>query len=221
MFLVIYMMSFAKFGNSVKDSVLESLETSTLQHFSALLVAIQLGLSSAVSNSALYQNLEDNMEIPKGIVSKYYFYYTIKIYIADFNKKRCVLRTFLTLLALLLAESVPKFELVMSLIGATLTGPLMFIFPPLIYVKLLSMKNNEYDVITMDIVLHPAKVSNSVNYKDRFKLETSKKLEICFCIFIVVAGCIGTVATTYANISDALKCTSFSQPCIYNIFSFI
>lgn len=35
-----------------------------------------------------------------------------------------------------LGESVPRFDLVMGLVGSTLTGPLMFIFPPLFFLKL-------------------------------------------------------------------------------------
>lgn len=35
-----------------------------------------------------------------------------------------------------LGESVPRFDLVMGLVGSTLTGPLMFVFPPLFFLRL-------------------------------------------------------------------------------------
>lgn len=39
-------------------------------------------------------------------------------------------------MAVFLGESVPRFDVVMGLVGSTLTGPLMFIFPPLFFLKL-------------------------------------------------------------------------------------
>lgn len=45
-------------------------------------------------------------------------------------------------MAVFLGESVPRFDLVMGLVGSTLTGPLMFIFPPLFFLRLCYMKSN-------------------------------------------------------------------------------
>lgn len=44
-------------------------------------------------------------------------------------------------MAVFLGESVPRFDLVMGLVGSTLTGPLMFIFPPLFFLRLCYMKS--------------------------------------------------------------------------------
>jgi vesicular inhibitory amino acid transporter len=46
------------------------------------------------------------------------------------------MRSAVVFLGVALGESVPRFDIVMSLIGGTLTGPLIFILPPLIYSKL-------------------------------------------------------------------------------------
>lgn len=45
--------------------------------------------------------------------------------------------------AVFLAETVPRFDLVMGLVGSTLTGPLMFIFPPLFFLKLCYLKSKK------------------------------------------------------------------------------
>lgn len=58
----------------------------------------------------------------------------------DFTWKRCVVRSSVILLAVLLGEAVPRFDLVMGLIGGALTGPLMFILPPLFYARLRAMQ---------------------------------------------------------------------------------
>ncbi|KRT85562.1 Amino acid transporter, partial [Oryctes borbonicus] len=144
MFLVVYVLAYTKFSINVNNSILESLPTSTLFHLGVLMVAFQLCLSLGISNSALYQNLEDYVGISK-----------------EFNYHRCLLRTVLTVVAIVSAECVPEFDLVMSVIGGTLTGPLVFIFPPLIYLKLLSMEGawSKEHAIKLNIVEHPAKVA--------------------------------------------------------------
>ncbi|KAG7300815.1 hypothetical protein JYU34_015150 [Plutella xylostella] len=52
-----------------------------------------------------------------------------------------MLRSGIVALAVFLGEAVPRFDVVMGLVGSTLTGPLMFIFPPLFFLKLSYMKN--------------------------------------------------------------------------------
>ncbi|CAG5055406.1 unnamed protein product [Parnassius apollo] len=59
-----------------------------------------------------------------------------------FCLQRCLLRSSIVALAVFLGESVPRFDLVMGLVGSTLTGPLMFIFPPLFFIKLCYLKSN-------------------------------------------------------------------------------
>lgn len=51
------------------------------------------------------------------------------------------MRSSIVALAVFLGESVPRFDLVMGLVGSTLTGPLMFIFPPLFFLKLCYLKS--------------------------------------------------------------------------------
>ncbi|RZF42776.1 hypothetical protein LSTR_LSTR016697 [Laodelphax striatellus] len=44
------------------------------------------------------------------------------------------------ILSLALAEMVPRFDLIMGLIGGTFMGPLMFVLPPLFYARLRAME---------------------------------------------------------------------------------
>ncbi|KAJ8955546.1 hypothetical protein NQ318_001376, partial [Aromia moschata] len=111
------------YGTATRTSILEMLPTTTVLHVAAALTTAQLCLTSVVSNNALYQHMEDCLCISR-----------------EFNSKRCVLRSILNLLAILLAESVPRFDIVMSFIGGTLTGPLIFTLPPLFYIKVLELQ---------------------------------------------------------------------------------
>jgi len=64
-------------------------------------------------------------------------------YFLEFNKKRCILRSCLVMALVVLGELVPRFDLIMGLIGGSLTGPLMFILPPIIYYKLKKMQQQQ------------------------------------------------------------------------------
>lgn len=55
---------------------------------------------------------------------------------AGFGRKRCLLRTAVMMITVLLAEAIPRFDLIMGLIGGALMGQLMFIYPPLMYRRL-------------------------------------------------------------------------------------
>lgn len=63
----------------------------------------------------------------------------VLVLLADFSWRRCALRSSLVAVMVLLGEAVPRFDLVMGLIGGSLTGPLMFVLPPLFYARLRRM----------------------------------------------------------------------------------
>lgn len=112
-----------RYGIFTTANVLESLPRSWDLYLIILLVTLQLCLSSAVGSSALFQHIEDLLGASR-----------------DFSFKRCVIRSALVALAVILGELLPRFDVVMGLIGGTLTGPLIFILPPLFYTKILKME---------------------------------------------------------------------------------
>lgn len=50
------------------------------------------------------------------------------------------MRSILVALAVLIGELVPRFDLIMGIIGGTLTGPLVFVLPPLFYAKIVRLE---------------------------------------------------------------------------------
>uniref|UniRef100_A0A1B0GJI0 Putative amino acid transporter n=1 Tax=Lutzomyia longipalpis TaxID=7200 RepID=A0A1B0GJI0_LUTLO len=105
-----------KYGASVTPNILEILPQSWTLYVIIFLVTIQLCISSAIGNSALFQHIEDILSASR-----------------DFTLKRCLIRSFLVGLAVIIGELLPRFDMVMGLIGGTLTGPLIFILPPLFF----------------------------------------------------------------------------------------
>lgn len=82
---------------------------------------------------------------------------------ADFNWKRCTLRSIIIALAVMIAELVPQFDLVMGIIGGTLTGPLIFILPPLFYHRLIRMERHFDERNEHNDTLNPL---NGTNFGD-------------------------------------------------------
>ncbi|XP_026750638.2 uncharacterized protein LOC113511220 [Galleria mellonella] len=137
MFAVTTALAAYRYGDHVTSNILQGIPPSITLYVVALLVTIQLCLSSAVGNSALFQHIEELLKIPR-----------------DFCLQRCLLRSGIVGLAVFLGESVPRFDLVMGLVGSTLTGPLMFVFPPLFFIKLCYMKTK----------MSEKEVANNISY---------------------------------------------------------
>lgn len=64
---IITVVAYNKYGSRIKPSLLETISPSNYLHITALLVSIQLCLSSAISNCALYETLEEYIDIPPSI----------------------------------------------------------------------------------------------------------------------------------------------------------
>lgn len=158
----------------------------------------------------------------------------------DFNIKRCILRSIIIVLAVTIAELLPQFDLVMGIIGGTLTGPMIFILPPLFYRRLIRMERdfddrNErqtYNSIVAtnsddDIFSGRNKQFQSDSYgtfaKQPKLFETRANWLFCLCndslicISVIIFGLIVTFTSTYFNVVTISNFDDFRSPCIQNI----
>lgn len=205
-------------------NVLENLPKSNSLYFAIMLVTLQLCLSSAVGNSALFQHIEEYLGISN-----------------DFNALRCILRTLIVVLAVLIAEIVPKFDLVMGIIGGSLTGPLIFILPPLFYRKICLMEiqlqklrehSEEYDVMMGRFEDETIELPRTQNIYGTFSdsLDTLARsvrtnlfsseyavMDSILSMSVIFFGLIATIASTYFNARNANNLMNLWSPCINNI----
>ncbi|XP_053618517.1 probable sodium-coupled neutral amino acid transporter 6 [Plodia interpunctella] len=244
MFAVTTILAANRYGGDIHNNILQGIPPSYALYVVALLVTIQLCLSSAVGNSALFQHVEEFLRIPK-----------------DFCIRRCLLRSGIVAVAVFLGESVPRFDLVMGLIGSTLTGPLMFILPPLFFLKLCYMKSNlvnkglylifdtqndtpngfqngrtitqnggqnttEYGGHTTEngststlLVPYHTKYETFTNYS-RIGQELDKykiKLyDIILALTVMLMGIAATIVATYSSWADTIRYATFTPPCLVN-----
>jgi len=56
------------------------------------------------------------------------------------------MRSAVVFLSVVVGESVSRFDIVMALIGGSLTGSLIFVLPPLIYTRALALKQSSVTV---------------------------------------------------------------------------
>lgn len=245
--IITTIMAAYKYGMNTESNVLQILPNSNLLYGAIALVTVQLCLSHAVGSSALFQNCEEYLNIPRCKQSpmfSLYFPANCLLCFLDFNWKRCILRSVIIAMAVLIAELVPQFDLVMGIIGGTLTGPLIFILPPLFYRRLIRLEKDhdertkrDDDASQMMIAQSYERLKSDGNLLAKndygtFIRETGKFVrrqrwllcfgsESCICIAVIVFGLIATVTSTYFNLMTAATTGDFRSPCIEDIgFSF-
>lgn len=161
----------------------------------------------------------------------------------DFNIKRCIFRSIIVVLAVTIAELLPQFDLVMGIIGGTLTGPMIFILPPLFYRRLIRMerefdeRNEQETYIRLTTVNSDDDIFNNYDHHHHrhidsygtFAKQTNQFIPrqecvLCFCndslicMSVIVFGLIVTITSTYFNLMTVSNnFDDFRSPCIQNI----
>ncbi|CAB3229563.1 unnamed protein product [Arctia plantaginis] len=222
LFTVTTVLAGLRYGNDVNNNILQTLPPTIPLYMVALLVTLQLCLSCAVSNSPLFQHIEDYLKVPR-----------------NFCFQRCIVRSSILLLAVLLAEAVPRFDLVMGLVGSTLTGPLMFVCPPLFFLRLCYMKSQMRSDIkgnrvrtndathtstnAIDLPKNPLisltqhttynTFENATEIVDEYGI---KWYDVALALVVMIIGMLATLLATYSSWSDSIEYASFSPPCLMN-----
>lgn len=121
------------------------------------------------------------------------------------------------MLAVLLAEMLPRFDLVMGLLGGLFTGPLTFIIPPLLYSKLRSMLPDRGVETRSDTTI------NQFLKRHFFTLEVNLnegglgKLEKIVVWVIVFVGVTATFSAVYFSLRGVVWTSKFVPPCIVDV----
>ncbi|KAK9296608.1 hypothetical protein QLX08_009442 [Tetragonisca angustula] len=134
LFFITTILAVWKYGGSTTANVLQVIPEGFTVSVAVLSAALQLCLSSALGHSALFQDLEDQCNVKR-----------------KFGWKRCAIRSAIVFLGVAVGESVPRFDIVMALIGGSLTGPLVFVLPPLIYSKAVTLKARSMRPLTPEV----------------------------------------------------------------------
>ncbi|XP_059143845.1 uncharacterized protein LOC131931158 isoform X2 [Physella acuta] len=170
MYLPVAVSGYVVYGINTQDNVLQSVSQGPMLYVVEILITLHLICSFIIVINPVCQECEELLNIPTG-----------------FGYKRVIFRTLMMGVTLFVAESVPHFGAILSLVGGSTTTLLAYVLPPVFYLKLCSMEGS-WDKV--EAPLH----------------------EKVACFEIIAIGTIAGVASTYSAVAS-LASSSFSQPC--------
>ncbi|XP_035215245.1 amino acid transporter AVT1H-like, partial [Stegodyphus dumicola] len=156
---------YAVLGSSVAPNILLSIEVGYLRSFIEACLAAHILLAFLIVINPVAQETEDALGVEP-----------------NFNYKRCIIRSLIVGLVLLISYTIPHFDKIMNLIGGSTMTLLTFIFPPLFYIQLC---NN-----------------------DESKLDTRRKISLSekgFLIQVMAVGIAGGIACTYFALMEIVS----------------
>ncbi|KAI6170622.1 Amino acid transporter, transmembrane family-containing protein [Aphelenchoides bicaudatus] len=179
------------YGDSLRDSVLNSIQTTWIQQAVNLMIAAHCMLTLTLMFNPLNQEAEELFRVPH-----------------EFGIKRIILRSGMMAAVIFVAESVPNFGPVLNLMGASTVTLTCVIFPSVFY---LFLKAREEKIMRSQTGVDegPVSVSEMINMTD--------KRILIFCSFIIVIGFIGGGAATFSAVRE-ITGTHFETPCYIKPF---
>ncbi|XP_066969016.1 uncharacterized protein [Macrobrachium rosenbergii] len=166
-------------GNDVEDNVFLSVSMGIATQIAIGMQIINLLSSYIVSFNPVAQSLEEMLEIPN-----------------KFGWKRVLLRSGLVIGQILICLAIPSFSKILNLIGGSCITLCTFVYPPLMYIKLMDMEGH-----------WPKK---EIPFWERIYL-----------IEIMIVGVIGGICSTISALAAILAPGSFAETCFTNFFGVI
>ncbi|RUS91106.1 hypothetical protein EGW08_001131 [Elysia chlorotica] len=170
MYLPVAIAGYSVYGINADDNILLNLSGGPMQYIVEILITLHLFFGFVIVINPVCQEMEELVGIP-----------------THFTFKRIISRTLIMVVVLFIAESIPHFGAILSLIGGSTTTLLAYILPPVFYLKLCSMEGD-------------------------WEQQTPSLAQKVACFEIMLVGLVAGVASTYAAV-DALATSSFSTPC--------
>ncbi|CAD5227811.1 unnamed protein product [Bursaphelenchus xylophilus] len=184
MYAPVSFVGYLTYGDSMKHSVINSLQIDWIQQTVNILITIHCILTLTIVLNPLNQEIEDIFKVPH-----------------EFGLKRISVRTLTMLAVVFVAESVPNFGPLLDLVGGstmTMTG---LIFPCLFFLRLNAAGNSSEKGVSQPEDLSFKEVLANNDPKTRF-----------ICCAIIVVGAFFGLATTCSAIYS-LSSAQFVVPC--------
>ncbi|EDW67765.1 uncharacterized protein mah [Drosophila virilis] len=209
-----------KFGALIASNLLQSLPTSVPFYVMLILMSLQLCFSVTVAGSAMFLQIENFFKLPESL-----------------SCKRILIRSGVLALEVLVAEFVPSFDTLMDVVGGTITGPLVFILPPLLYRRIRRMErvhqriaaeasygslplDLNYDPIELEMepLLVVAKPHTTQGCWLRLvRLLHRLECDISCTMGVLIFGLLATFLSTYLNLFTLADLFKNNSPCLSNL----
>lgn len=190
MYIPVCIMGFLVYGDSLRDSIIPSIQTVWIQQAINILITIHCILTLTIVFNPLMQEVEDLFHVPQ-----------------KFGIKRVLVRTGIMIAVVFVAESVPTFGPLLDLVGGSTLTLTSVILPCLFYIYLNAYKRKE------EITGKPG--TGPATWRDVFQY--NEKPTLIVCIIIIIIGIIGGGCATFSAIVE-LTSTQFAVPCYVSVF---
>uniref|UniRef100_A0AC35U783 Aa_trans domain-containing protein n=1 Tax=Rhabditophanes sp. KR3021 TaxID=114890 RepID=A0AC35U783_9BILA len=192
MYLPVSIMGYITYGDSLRDSVIPSLQNLIVQQAVNMLITIHVICALTIVFNPLNLEFEDFFNVPHHM-----------------GIKRVVARTAMMAAVVFVAESVPQFGVLLDLVGGS-TITLMALVFPVIFNLFLSAANKKYNCKQANAEETPLTFSEMIKY-------TSKgRLFVNFTILAIAA--IGGLAATFSAFR-VMASAEFSSPCYAGLWN--
>ncbi|XP_047477832.1 amino acid transporter AVT1D-like [Penaeus chinensis] len=165
-------------GQAVESNILLSVPTGVAVNIAIILEIINLLSTFIISFNPVAQSLEDILNVPN-----------------KFCLKRVLLRSSMVMLQMLICLAVPDFGLILNLIGGSCITLCTFVFPPIMYMRLMDMEGE------------PSWPKRKLPLWERVYL-----------IEILIVGVVGGICSTVSAVIAILDPAGFEKNCFVNFF---
>ncbi|XP_062577099.1 uncharacterized protein LOC134238969 [Saccostrea cucullata] len=188
MYLPISTIAYFVYGKNVSSNILLMPNGGRLNQVVEVMITLHLLLGLLIVINPFCQELESYARVPK-----------------NFTWKRCVFRSVVVAFILFMAETIPTFGAILSLVGGSTVTLLAYICPSLFYLKLKSVRQED-----MVEIINGNK-ADSISLPD----EESRGLPLWVKVLnieIILLGAVAGIASTYSAIKSIIS-SDFSKPC--------
>uniref|UniRef100_A0AC35TUI4 Aa_trans domain-containing protein n=1 Tax=Rhabditophanes sp. KR3021 TaxID=114890 RepID=A0AC35TUI4_9BILA len=181
-------LGYITYGDSLRDSIIESIQTVYIQQIVNLCIALHCILAIIISVNPIFQQVEETFNISH-----------------NFGLSRILVRSAIFAFCIFVAESIPSFGPLINLVGGCSMTFTSIILPVYIYASLKAR----------DVMIENKKDNQIPTLKEVFKYCPPPTLIICTTLFFI--GIIGAFSVTFSAIKQVTT-THFVAPCYLSVF---
>lgn len=138
MYFPVSIVGFMTYGDSLRDSVLDSVQTPWIQSAVTIFITLHIIFTLVIMSNPINQEVEEMFNIPQGLILVSFSRFL------DFGVKRIISRGMVLLAAVFMAETIPNFGPLLSIVGAS-TMTLTAVFFPVVFYLYLRTKEEKAD----------------------------------------------------------------------------
>lgn len=181
------------YGNTVQDNILDSVDTSAIKYIVQILITLHLLFGFVIVINPFCQEIESKFGVPH-----------------HFTWKRLVARPVMVLCVLFVAETIPRFGAILSLVGGSTTTLLAYICPSVFYLKLCRKPPDDLAPFVRDEFGEDESSSVQKYSQEAIQVPLWERILNYEIIFV---GLIAGIASTASAIKDIADPHTFTKPC--------